>query len=511
MSICAANAIDKRLARQALALAVAVSVALGAGCGARRPLVVGSKKFTESVLLGELTAVLLRDRGMAVRHQAQLGGTRVLWRALKAGEIDVYPEYTGTLCQELLHSGCDDATLRRALAEQHIVMTPSLGFSDGYALVARAALAERLHLQRISDLTAQPQLRLGFSEEFLARADGWPALRARYRLPQADVRALDHDVAWRGLAAATIDVIDAYTTDAELRYYAPRVLDDDLHQFVEYRAVLLYREGLPAPARAALARLAGAISTGDMIALNARAKLDRVPEAMVVAQFAAERFGVGAPARSDGLWRQIGQRTLEHLALVGLSLLGAVIVGLPLGVLAARRRRLGQLILGATGLLQTIPSLALLVFMIPLFGIGAVPALVALLVYSLLPIVRNTVAGLEGIAPPLRESAAALGLSSWERLRLVELPLAAPAIVAGIKTAAIIDVGTATLGALIGAGGYGQPILTGIRLDDTRLILEGAVPAALLALLVQAAFELLEPLVVSRGLRVRQGASETSP
>jgi osmoprotectant transport system permease protein len=211
-----------------------------------------------------------------------------------------------------------------------------------------------------------------------------------------------------------------------------------------------------------------------------------------------------ARAAGDGFWRRLGRRTLEHLVLVAVSLAGAIFVGVPLGIIAWRRRRLGQLILGATGLLQTIPSLALLVFMIPLFGIGTVPALVALLVYSLLPIVRNTVAGLEGIAPPLRESAEALGLGAGERLRLVELPLAMPSILAGIQTAAVIDVGTATLGALIGAGGYGQPILTGIRLDDTRLILEGAVPAALLALAVQALFELIEPLVVSRGLRLRR-------
>jgi osmoprotectant transport system permease protein len=492
-----------------IAVAVAVAAALAA-CGAPRPLTVGSKKFTESVIVGELATALLRDGGVAARHQAQLGGTRVLWRALLAGEIDVYPEYSGTLCQEILHCACDEATLRRALAAQHIGMTRSLGFSDGYALVVRAPLAATLQLTRISDLVAHPALRLGFSEEFLARGDGWPALRARYHLPESDVRGLDHDVAWRALAAGTIDVMDAYGTDAELRYYAPRVLEDDLHFFTEYEAVLLYRQPLDEPARAALGRLEGAITQSDMIALNARAKLDKVPETAVAAQFLAQHFGVRASDRGDGMWRRLGRRTLEHLTLVGLSLLGAVLVGLPLGVVAARRRRLGQLILGATGLLQTIPSLALLVFMIPLFGIGAVPALVALLVYSLLPIVRNTVAGLEGIAPPLQESAAALGLSSWERLRLVELPLAAPAILAGIKTAAVIDVGMATLGALIGAGGYGQPILTGIRLDDTRLILEGAVPAALLALVVQAGFELLEPLLVSRGLRLQSGAVDSS-
>jgi osmoprotectant transport system permease protein len=129
-------------------------------------------------------------------------------------------------------------------------------------------------------------------------------------------------------------------------------------------------------------------------------------------------------------------------------------------------------------------------------------SIVALFLYSLLPIVRSTHAGLVGIAPELRDSAKALGLSAAARLGLVELPLASPSILAGIKTSAIINVGTATLGALIGAGGYGQPILTGIRLDDMRLILEGAVPAALMALAAQAVFELAERFLIPAGLRL---------
>jgi osmoprotectant transport system permease protein len=490
--------------------AVVAALALVCGCHASssRPLVVGSKKFTESVLLGELATRLCVDGGVPARHEAQLGGTRVLWDALVAGRIDVYPEYTGTLCQEILHTSCDAATLERALAGRHLHMTPSLGFADGYVLAARADLAAKLHLARISDLAAHPELRLGFSEEFLARGDGWPALRARYRLPHEDVRGLDHDLAWRGLASGTLDVIDAYGTDAELRYYAPALLADDLGHFTEYQAVLLYRDDLPQPARAALSRLVGAISPREMIAMNARAKLDKAPEARIAADFARARFRLAAVAAPDGAARRIWRRTLEHLTLVALSVGGAILLGLPLGVVAARRRRLRRLILGSTGLMQTIPSLALLVFMIPLFGIGTGPALVALVVYSLLPIVRNTVAGIDGIPPPLRESAAALGLSSYERLRLVELPLAMPSIVAGVQTAAVIAVGTATLGALIGAGGYGQPILTGIRLDDTPLILEGALPAALLALAVQYLFDLIDRLVVSRGLRLQPVADD---
>jgi osmoprotectant transport system permease protein len=488
--------------------ALAVLFALAAGCHGARPLAVGSKKFTESVLLGELATRLLVDGGVPARHEAQLGGTRVLWDALLAGHIDVYPEYTGTLCQEILHAACDDATLRRALAEHHLTMTPSLGFADGYALAARTEVAARLHLARISDLSAHPELRLGFSEEFLARGDGWPALRARYRLPQTDVRGLDHDLAWRGLDAGTLDVIDAYGTDAEIAYYHPTLLADDLAHFTEYQAVLIHRDAIDPAARAALARLVGAISAAEMIAMNARAKRDKVPEARIADDFAHDRFGITTIAAPDGMARRLVRRTIEHLTLVGLSVGGAILLGVPLGILAVRRRRLRRLILGTTGLLQTIPSLALLVFMIPLFGIGTGPALVALVVYSLLPIVRNTVAGLDGIAPPLRESAAALGLTRGERLRLVELPLAMPSIIAGVQTAAVIAVGTATLGALIGAGGYGQPILTGIRLDDTRLILEGAVPAALLALVMLGLFDLVERMIVSRGLRITPRADD---
>jgi osmoprotectant transport system permease protein len=482
-------------------LAVALVCGLVAGC-ARPSVRVGSKKFTESVLLGELATQLVRDAGLAARHRAQLGGTRVVFRALVDGDIDVYPEYTGTLCQEILRVACDAGTISRALASRKIAMSRPLGFRDEYALAVRPDVAERLHLRTLSDLARHPELRLGFTDEFLARADGWPALRARYGLPHADVRGLDHDLAWRAFQSGALDVIDVYTTDPELRSHVPRLLEDDRHVFTQYEAVLLYRDDLPPAARDAIRRLEGAISERDMVSLNAQAKDDKIPEPEVAAGFLRSRFGIHAAPPADGFSARLARRTREHLTLVGLSLFGAILLGLPLGIAAARWRRLGSVILGATGLLQTIPSLALLVFMIPLFGIGLVPALVALLVYSLLPIVRNTVAGLDGIPRPLRESAAALGLTPFERLWLIELPLATPSILAGIQTAAVISVGTATLGALIGAGGYGQPILTGIRLDDTRLILEGAVPAALLALAVQALFGGLEWLLVPRGLRL---------
>jgi osmoprotectant transport system permease protein len=401
------------------------------------------------------------------------------------------------------------AALRRALAARGLRMGPPLGFEDGYALGMKQETARRLGIRTLSDLRSHPELRFGFTNEFMDRADGWPALRARYRLPQRDVRGLDHDLAYRGLDAGTLDVTDLYTTDADILYYHLTVLEDDLHHFPVYEAVYLYRAQLAERAPAvvdALEGLAGRIDAPAMRAMNARAKLDRVPEARVAAEFLRRELGVADRSIREDRIARLWRYTREHLALVAISLGVAIALALPLGVLAARRPRLGALILAGTGILQTVPSLALLVLMIPLLGIGAPPAIAALFLYSLLPIVRNTHAGLRGIPDSLRESAEALGLPPRARLLRIELPLASPSILAGVKTAAVINVGTATLGALIGAGGYGQPILTGIRLDDVGLLLEGAVPAALLALAVQAGFALLERAVVPEGLRLgREG------
>jgi osmoprotectant transport system permease protein len=470
-------------------------------------LTVASKKFTESVILGEIVAAVARSGRIDTEHRRELGGTRVLWEALRRGDVDAYPEYTGTISHELLrgHDTGTPAKMKAALAREGIEMAGPLGFNNTYALALRAPVARRLGVASISDLKSHPALAIGVSNEFLDRRDGWPGLRDRYGLPQRIVRGLDHDLAYRGLAAGSIDVTDVYTTDAEISYYGLVVLRDDRGYFPVYNAVVLYRSDVKRryPAFAsALERLGGAIDEGAMSRMNARAKIDREPETAIAAAFVSERFGAVAPVARASLSGRVLSTTLDHLTLVAISLSAAIAISVPLGIVAARRRLAGQIALGIAAVLQTIPSLALFVFMIPLLGIGGPPALVALFLYSLLPIVRNTHAGLTGIDPALVESAEALGLEPLARLRIVELPLAAPSILAGIKTAAVINVGTATLGALIGAGGYGQPILTGIRLDDIGLILEGAVPAALLALAVQGLFELAERGVVPRGLRL---------
>jgi len=491
--------------------ALAATALAAAGCSGHDDetiVVVGSKSFTESVILGEALRALVADAGITARHQRSLGGTRLVFNALASGEIDAYVEYTGTLTQEIFASAppADEHELREALATSGIVLAGSIGFQNNYALGMPTATAGRLGIGRISDLAAHPDLVLRFGNEFMERADGWPGLREFYGLPQRDVRGVEHDLAYRALAAGDADVTDLYTTDAEILYYDLHALADDRGFFPRYDAVLLYRADLESrvPGAAdALRRVLGVIDETDMTALNAAVKLEGRSEREVAAGFLSERLGVSAPGTAEGRAARLLRYTGEHLLLVGVSLFAAIVVAVPLGILAARRPRIGQALLGLVGIGQTIPALALLVVMVPLFGIGAGPALVALFIYALLPIVRNTHAGITHIPTPLLESAVALGLPPAARLRYVELPLALPAILAGIKTAAVINVGGATLGALVGAGGYGQPILTGIRLDDVGLILEGAVPSALMAIAAQWLFERIERAVTPRGIRAR--------
>lgn len=473
-----------------------------------RPLVVvGSKAFTESVILGDIAADIARRAGARVAERRELGGTRVLWDALRHGDIDLYAEYTGTLTREIFsgrHLADNRTALKHALARDGIVLGPSLGFEDGYALAMRTSEARRLHVRTISGLRRYPGLVFGFGNEFMARNDGWPGLRKTYGLPQTHVRGMAHELAYRAIASGAIDVMDVYTTDPNIRVYHLKLLRDNHHFFPSYTAVFLWRKDLAKRAPAvvvALERFRDRIDTPAMRRMNTAVQLDGIGDRTVAAKF----LDVENRAGHESLfWSRLALWVRQHVVLVGISLGAAILVSIPLGIIASRRRILGQLILAITGMLQTIPSLALLVLMIPLLGIGGPPALLALFLYSLLPIVRNTQAGLVNIDPVLVDSARALGLTRLGRLRRVELPLALPSILAGIKTSAVINVGTATLAALIGAGGLGQPILTGIRLNSIPLILQGAIPAVLLALVVQGLFELLERFMVPRGLRVRR-------
>ena len=469
------------------------------GCArSTKPIVIGAKKFTESVILAEIGVNLARSSQIPARRD-DLGGTPALWLALTQGDIDAYVEYTGTITRQILKSSPPD--LAKALAEHGVQIGRPLGFRNNYALGMRKDVAASLGITKTSDLRDHPTLRCGFIHEFLDRPDGWPGLKPFYGLPQTNVQGMNHTLAYRALVEKAIDVTEVYTTDGEIAQYDLFVLPDDRNFFPSYEAVWLYRSDLESRHPAfveKLHQLEGSILEPTMQRLNASVQVDKQSESEVAAKFLRTQLGLEARPAEGSLVGRVLTTTGEHLLLVVPSLLAAVLVGIPLGIVAARRPALGRVILATTGLLQTIPSLALLLFMIPVMmwlvgrGTGAPPAIAALFLYSLLPVTRNTYAGLTGISRSYRESAEALGLPPAAVLLRVELPLAAATILAGVRTAAVINVGTATLGGFIGAGGYGRPILRGIDKFDVPMMLEGAIPAAVLALVIEGMFGLIE-------------------
>lgn len=460
---------------------------------------VGSKRFTESTILGEILTQVAQ-RTTAAEHLPGMGNTAILVEALRSGQIDLYPEYLGTIELEILHRDRADATLAqvdRELEPLGLGVGIALGFQNSYAIGVRGDSAQALHLDSISDLAGRPQLRIGLSHEFLGRADGWPALARRYGLTVRP-SGLDHGLAYEALAAGQVDAIDLYTTDAKIARYGVRVLRDDRDFFPRYDAVVLYRRSVPQRfprAWAALQTLGGSIDQGRMIELNAAAELGHASAREIAHSFLAHSGS--ATQRPDFRELLFGEDfarlARQHIVLVLLSILAASAVGIPLGVAAARWPRPGSVILGVVGALQTIPALALLAALIPLLGaIGTAPVLLALFIFALLPIVRNTAVGIGQVPQQLREAATALGARSFNRLWTVELPLASPVILAGVRTAAVISVGTATIGAFVGAGGFGERIAIGLSLNDNRMLLAGALPAAALALAFEAVFSALE-------------------
>ena len=491
---------------------VLLAMLVCSGLAGAADLVVGSKRFTESYILGEIVARTARAAGEAqVEFKPGLGNTAVVFAALKSGAIDVYAEYSGTLAFELLGSKATlsvDA-INRALAADGVRASVPLGFSNTYALAMSETVAHSRGIKTISDLARHADLALGLSQEFLNRKDGWPALRQAYGL-QFTAGGLDHGLAYEALAAGRIQVMDVYTTDAKIGRYGLRVLGDDRNFFPQYAALLLHRADLPQrlpKTWAALATLEAKITPARMIAMNAAVEIEGRSFAEVATEFVAPGSGRGDVQKRGFLDQLFGDDFLrvtgQHLVLVFVSLAASCLAGIPLGVWVARSDAAQRVIIPVVGVLQTIPSLALLAFLIALLDrIGTLPALVALFLYGLLPIVRNTAAGMAEVTRGLKHAAAALGLRPREILRLIELPLASRTILAGIRTSAVINVGTATIAAFIGAGGYGERIVAGLAVNDATLLLAGAVPAALLAIVIESGFGAAEHWLAP-GLRTR--------
>jgi osmoprotectant transport system substrate-binding protein/osmoprotectant transport system permease protein len=468
------------------------------------PILIGSKKFTESYVLAEIAKRSFENAGLTTEHRQGMGGTIILWQALKGNQIAVYPEYTGTIAEEILKAPTASVSeMQEELAKFGVGMTGELGFNNTYALVMRRATATEKSIRTIGDLRNHPELKFGLTHEFLDRRDGWRPLLQRYQLSPPNVVGIDHGLGYEALRNGSIDVKDAYSTDAKIGENDLVVLEDDLQFFPQYKAVFLYRLGLPENAVGILRGMAGKLDANRMIRLNAEAERTK-NYARAASLFFADAVTSRTFDGGESFPHKLRRWTLRHLELAGVSLLLSILIGIPLGIAASRGGFLGQVILGFTGAVQTIPSLALLALLVPLpfFGISVRTAITALFLYGLLPIVRNTATGLQDIAQPVRESAIALGLEPSARLWKIYLPIASRSILGGIKTSAVINIGTATLAALIGAGGLGEPILSGLNLNDHVTILQGAIPAAVLALLVQWSFDLLDRLLIPKGLRL---------
>lgn len=473
---------------------------------ANEPIIVASKNFTESYVLGEIVAQILEREGFAVERKLGLGGTKICYDALAVGDIDVYVEYTGTIAEAI--KDIDRPTperIRAALRGDGVEMLPALGFNNTYALAVAVDIAAERGLKRISDLLAHDDLRWAVSHEFLERQDGWPGLQARYGFTWTPA-GIEHALAYQAIADGAIDGTDAYSTDGELNRYSLTVLADDKGFFPQYLAVPLVRADLASAAKAAVARTANTLDDAEMRSINAAVLSQAETTVGAASGYIADKFPDAAPDATGTRGQQHGvgrlaKHTAQHLYLVASALLPATLVAVLAALAIFKVAWLSKAAVYAAGLLQTIPSIALLALLIPLTGIGVVPAVVALFLYALLPILRNAVTALTGIDPTLRRVAVAMGLKPRQQLRLVFVPLAMPSIVAGVRTAAVIGIGTATLAAFIGAGGLGDPIVKGLALNDTRLILEGAVPAALLAIVTELLFEALERRLAPGHLR----------
>ncbi len=461
---------------------------------------VGAKHFNESYILGEIMSQLLEANGYKVERNFNLGGTLVCFESLTNNQIDVYPEYTGTISEAILKS-TDEKLNSQLKVQYNLEIGKEFGFNNTYAFAVKKHIAEKYNLKKISDLKNTPNLSIAVSYEFLKRKDGWENLAAVYGLTNKPV-GIEHGLAYDALDAGKIELTDVYSTDGEIPKYDLVILEDDKNFFPKYFGVPFYRRDLDPKAKQLLASLGNTLTDSSMQSLNAKVLYDKKTFAEVAGEFLKSKNLIGQETKINqkSAASEILSKTLRHLEITFLSLIIAIIAAIPLGIFLYVYSSVSKPILYVTGLLQTIPSIALLAIMIPLFGIGLLPAIIALFLYALLPILRNTATGLFSVDPLIKKVATGMGLSTWQKLRYVELPLAMPAIFAGIKTAAVINVGTATLAAFIGAGGLGEFIVTGLALNDTGLILMGAIPAAILAIIIEFIFELIEKFYIPKHL-----------
>jgi len=475
---------------------------------------VGAKHFNEGYILSEILSQLLERNGYEVERKFNLGGTLICYEALINGDIDLYPEYTGTISEAILKmkDKVDYNQLKIALNKDELDISGEYGFNNTYAFAVKNKAAESLSLNNISDLKKHTELKIGLSYEFLEREDGWKNLSKVYGLNQKPF-GLEHGLAYKALDDGQIMLTDVYSTDGEIPRYDLKILNDDKNFFPKYSAVTFYKTDISDSIKSILNSLTGNITEEEMQKMNSKVLFENRSFAEVAEEFIKNKklyTGIDEQniPKNESIISEILPKLLQHLKLTFIALLISILIAVPSGIFIYMHPSFSKPVLYLTGLLQTIPSIALLAFMIPLFGIGFLPAVIALFLYGLLPILRNTAIALFSVDPLLKEVAEGMGLTRSQKLFNIELPLSMPTILAGIRTAAVINIGTATLAAFIGAGGLGEYIVTGLALNNTGLILMGAVPAALLAIVTEILFEVLEKYVTPEYLKRDKTISE---
>lgn len=492
---------------------------------------IGSKIFTENILLAEMISLILeKNYGFTVDRKFKMGGTQILFNALRQNHIGIYPEYTGTAY--MLFFKWDEDTNKPEVVyhrvkehfAKHLQLSWSkpLGFENTYILVVRKKDKRFKNISLTSEINMlSPFLKIGMEHEFLEREDGFDNFSKKYNLnfKQKNILSMNEGLMYSALRNKKVDLIVGYSTAGQIRKFKLKTLEDDKNFFPVYSAAYLVNDptlkDFP-EIQLAFKSLEGKISQEDMIRLNAQVDLlgydisstarnflvsknilSKSSKPALKKDYRTDSWVYFYLSRKDYFFRIF----IEHLILVFFALVLALLVSFPIGLISVYNSRFEKITFTIINILQTVPSLALLALLIPIFGIGFLPALVTLFVYSLLPMVRNIFEGIKNIDRNFIEVGAGLGLDFWQILRRIQIPLALPFILAGVRTSAVLVVGTAVLAALIGAGGLGDPIFRGIATLDTRLILMGAVPACLLALAIDQLLFLVEGVLVSKGLR----------
>ena len=529
----------------------------------QKKLIIGSKIFTENILLGEIIAQLLEQNyGFQITRKFNMGGTKLLFDALKTGSIDLYPEYTGTGYAMILKESkklSPQATYtfvqKKFLKKYQMLWSPPLGFENTYVLALRKNDSRFKNVSLNSDLEHLDfPLKIASEHEFTERKDGWKLFKQSYKLKKATILSLNPSLMYTAidnnkvdiikqsykLKKATIlslnpslmytaidnnkvDIIVSYSTDGRIQNYQLKTLKDDKNFFPSYLASYLTTKRLiksQPELKEAFQALEGQISPQEMRELNRQVEQLKKSLPEVASHFLLKKDllkDIENKTKAQSL--SLSQESLlsyyykkrgyffkilkEHLILVFTALFLALLFSFPLSLWAVYNKRVEKLLFFFVNILQTIPSMALLGALIPFLGIGFTPAITALFIYSLLHLIRNIFEGIKNIDSHSVEVSAGIGLNQWQTLRNIQIPLAMPIIIAGVRTALILLVGTATLAAFIGAGGLGDPIFRGIATLDSRLIFMGAVPACVLALFLDKSLNLVEKLLISKGLQKR--------